>query len=111
MNYQVYEFQEIIEQAIQWRRRPTVFVRNIGPRAITDEAKRNEVYGTYRMLLTSDVMQGLLNNEYIFISFDDLDDARAYAVDNFPRNSSGDPDFYIRVEVYDNEGRIEYHNR
>jgi len=111
MNYQVYEFQEIIEQAIAWRRRPTVFVRNIGPRAIADETRRDEVYNTYRMLLGSDVMQGLLRNEYIFISFDDLETAREYAVDNFPRNSEGDSDMYMQVEVYDNEGRIEYHNR
>jgi len=63
------------------------------------------------MLLSNDVMQGLLKNEYIFISFDDLDDAREYAVDKFPRNSEGDADMYLQVEVYDNEGRIEYDNK
>ena len=43
--------------------------------------------------------------------YDDLDTAREYAVDNFPRNSEGDPDMYMQVEVYDNEGRIEYDNK
>jgi len=111
MNYQVYEFQEIIEQAVAWRRKPTIFVRNIGPRAIVDETRRDEVYNTYRMLLGPDVMQGLLRNEYIFISFDSLEDAREYAVDKFPRNTDGNADMYMQVEVYDNEGRIEYDNK
>jgi len=113
MNYQVYEFQQIIEQAIAWRRRPTILVRNIGPRAITDDARRDEVYDIYRMLLSKDIMQGLLRNEYIFITFDGtLEEAREFAIDKFPKNpNDGDADMYLQVEVYDYDGHSDYDNK
>ncbi|MAH09415.1 MAG: hypothetical protein CL961_07080 [Euryarchaeota archaeon] len=110
-NHQVFEYQTIVENYIAGREKATLVLRNVGPRAITDEAKRDQVYDTYRMLLHRDVFTGLLNNEIIFVEFDSIDEAEDYAT-NFPRNpGDGDPDFYILAEVYGPNGGIEYHNR
>lgn len=87
-------------------------VRNVGPRNIVDEDKKTQVYDTYRMLLSRDIMHGILTHEIIFVEFDTVEHAVAYAVDHFPKNSSdGDPDYYIYAEVYDDQGRIEYDNK
>lgn len=112
MNYQVYEYQTVVENYIAMRQKPTVIVRNIGPCNILDENKRNEVYDTYRMLLPMSIMSGILNHEIIFIEFDTVEHAETFAIENFPKNpADGDPDYYISVEVYDDHGRIEYYNR
>lgn len=110
-NHQVFEHQTIVENYIASREKATLVLRNIGPRAITDEAKRDQIYDTYKMLLDNDVFGGLLNNEIIFVEFDLLDEAEDYAR-KFPKSpSDGDPDFYILAEVYGPTGGIEYHNR
>lgn len=112
MNHQVYEYQTIVENYIASRQKPIMVVRNVGPKNIVDEDKKTQVYDTYRMLLSRDIMHGILNHEIIFVEFDTVENAETYAVDHFPKNSSdGDPDFYILVEVYDDQGRIEYHNK
>jgi len=110
-NHQVFEYQTIVENYIASREKATLVLRNVGPRAIIDEVKRDQVYDTYKMLLHPDVFTGILNHEIIFVEFDSIEKAEDYA-GNFPKNSSdGDPDFYILAEVYGPNGAIEYHNR
>ena len=110
-NHQVFEYQTIVENYIASREKVTLVLRNVGPRAITDETKRDQVYDTYKMILHHDVFTGLLYHEIIFVEFDSLEQAEDYA-GNFPKNpNDGDPDFYVLAEVYGTNGAIEYHNR
>ena len=70
MNYQVYDHQSIIENYISLRQKPTMIVRNVGPRNIVDETKKAEVYNTYRMLLSLDILNAMMFHDTIFIEFD-----------------------------------------
>lgn len=110
MTHIVYEYQTMLENYIASRATYTLMLKNVGPKNCADEAKQKEVYDTYRMLLDRDVMSGLLRSEIICVEFETMDAAQHY-MDKFPSNSSGDPDYYIRAELYGPTGAIELDNK
>ena len=109
-NHQVSSHQDFIERYIAHREKVTLFLRNVGPRNLTHETRQTQVYDHYKMVLDRDVMFGLLENEFIFVEFDTLDEAKEYAK-NFPKNPEESPDFYILAEVYNTNGALETDNR
>lgn len=109
--YQVQDFHELIYDYVTRIKKPFVFLRASGPNNCKDVDKLNEVYGLYKQLLPTDLYHGIFYNEFLFITFDRIEEALEFAEDHFPKNQTdGDPDYYIHVTVYTEAGEGIYGN-
>jgi len=86
-----------------------LLLRMVGPNNCTDVEKLKEVYAAYKFNLDAEVYQKIFNNEFVFVEFDTDDQAVDYAFDNFPKNTDGDPDYYVFTCVI-SEGTVCYSN-
>lgn len=86
-----------------------LMLRCSGPDKCTDVDKLNEVYGTYKAILPPDIYRKIFYNEFVFIEMDTDDEACDFAKDYFPKNTSGDPDYFIFTCVV-SEGVVCYAN-
>ena len=111
MNYQVYEFQTILEEYIKSKGTPHLFVRVVGPNKCNDVEKLNKVYDTYRYILPPDVFHGIFYNEMFIMEFEYIEEAERFLADSFPDSPvHGDPDYYIYGAVYNGNGEILFSN-
>ena len=91
---------------------PIVYCDAIGPYECKDEEKLKEVYSIFEKILPIEVYSTLKNNRRFSLIFEDYDKALDFCLDNFPRTQKDcDPDFYIRVELFNKLGESMYENK
>lgn len=111
MNYQVHQFQTIIEDYVKAKSLPHLFVRVVGPNKCKDVDKLNEVYSLYRNLLPYDVFTAIFNSEFFIIEFENIEEGIRFLEDSFPNSpTDGDPDYYIFGALYNAEGQLVFSN-
>lgn len=109
--YQLQDFHELIYDYVTKVKKPFVFMRMVGPNKCNDVDKLNEVYALYKQILPTDIYHGIFYNEFLFVTFDKIEEALDFAEDHFPINQTeGDPDYYIHVTVYTETGEGIYGN-
>ena len=111
MNYQVYEFQTIIEEYVRAKGKPHLFVRVVGPNKCKDVEKLNKIYDLYRHLVSNDVFTAIFYNEMFIMEFDTVEEADTFLSDSFPNSpTDGDSDYYIFGAVYNEQGQLVFSN-
>lgn len=86
-----------------------VMLRCVGPNKCTDVDKLREVYSAYKLNLPKEIYKQIFYNEFVFVEMENEDVAWDFAFENFPKNTSGDPDYFIFACVASN-GTIGYAN-
>ncbi len=92
--------------------RPIVYCDAIGPYECTDPQKLEKVYSIFEKILPIEVYHTLKNNRRFSLIFDDYEKALDFCLDNFPKTQEEcEPEFYIRVELFNNLGESMYENK
>lgn len=90
-----------------------MLIRTVGPDGCTDVEKIDHIYSAYHLNLDSEhplLFDTLLRNEFTIAEFDTEENARDFAIDNFPlRASRVDADYFVQVFVFCN-GNLSYAN-
>lgn len=106
------DFLEWIEYYTESQQKTMMILRTIGPDNVSSADKANEIYSAYYQNLQTEspaLFDKLLYNEFTFVEFDTEEEARQFAIENFPTNKIGDPDYFIQVFVFSN-GNLAYSN-
>ena len=106
------DFLDWIEYYTESQQKIMMILRTIGPDNVSSANKANEIYsGYYQNLQTESpaLFDKLLYNEFTFVEFDTEEEARQFAIENFPTNKIGDPDYFVQVFVFSN-GNLAYAN-
>jgi len=103
------DFLTFLEDTTRDTGKTYLMLRMVGPSKCTDVEKLKEVYAAYKFNLDSTVYNKIFYNEFVYVEFDNDDAAIDYAFDNFPRNTDGDPDYYIFACVI-SAGTVMYSN-
>lgn len=106
------DFLEWIEYYTESQQKTMMILRTIGPDSVSDADKANQIYSVYHQNLQTEspeLFDKLLYNEFTFVEFDAEEEAYQFAIENFPTNRSGDPDYFVQVFVFSN-GNLAYSN-
>jgi hypothetical protein len=106
------DFLDWIEYYTESQQKTMMILRTIGPDNVSSADKANEIYSAYYQNLQTEspaLFDKLLYNEFTFVEFDTEEEARQFAIENFPTNKIGDPDYFIQVFVFSN-GNLAYSN-
>lgn len=103
------DFVTFLEDITRETGKTYILLRCVGPNNCTDVEKLKEVYAAYKFNLDAEVYSKIFHNEFVFIEMEDEETAIDYAFENFPKNTEGDPDYYIFVCVASN-GVVGYAN-
>jgi hypothetical protein len=106
------DFLEWIEYYTETQKKTMMILRTIGPDNVSDAEKANQIYSVYYQNLqpeSPELFNKLLYNEFTFVEFDTEEKAYEFAVENFPMNRDGDPDYFVQVVVFSN-GNLAYSN-
>lgn len=103
------DFITFLEEVTRATGKTYLMLRAVGPNKCTDVEKLREVYAAYKLNLDYSVYKEIFYNEFVFIEMENEDVAWDYAYENFPKNTNGDPDYFIFVCVASN-GTIGYAN-
>lgn len=103
------DFLTFLENITKETGKTYLLLRCVGPNNCNDVDKLKEVYAAYKFNLDFEVYTKIFNNEFVFIEMENDDVACDYAAANFPRNTEGDPDYYIFTCVV-SEGVVCYAN-
>lgn len=108
----VRDFLDWIEYYTESQQKIMMILRTIGPDNVSSADKANEIYSAYYQNLQTEspaLFDKLLYNEFTFVEFETEEEARQFAIENFPTNKIGDPDYFIQVFVFSN-GNLAYSN-
>lgn len=108
----VKDFLEWIEYYTESQQKTMMILRTIGPDNVDDAEKANQIYSVYYQNLqleSPELFDKLLYNEFTFVEFSDEQTAYDFAIENFPMNRDGDPDYFVQVVVFSN-GNLAYSN-
>ena len=106
------DFLDWIEYYTESQQKIMMILRTIGPDNVSSANKANEIYSAYYQNLQTEspaLFDKLLYNEFTFVEFDTEEEARQFAIENFPTNKIGDPDYFVQVFVFSN-GNLAYAN-
>jgi len=106
------DFLDWIEYYTESQQKIMMILRTIGPDNVSSADKANEIYSAYYQNLQTEspaLFDKLLYNEFTFVEFDTEEEARQFAIENFPTNKIGDPDYFVQVFVFSN-GNLAYAN-
>jgi hypothetical protein len=106
------DFLDWIEYYTESQQKTMMILRTVGPDNVSSADKANEIYSAYYQNLQTEspaLFDKLLYNEFTFVEFDTEEEARQFAIENFPTNKIGDPDYFIQVFVFSN-GNLAYSN-
>jgi hypothetical protein len=101
----VRDFLEWIEYYTQSQQKTLMILRTIGPDNVEDAEKANQIYSVYYQNLQPEspvLFDKLLYNEFTFVEFETEEEAYQFAIENFPLNRDGDPDYFVQVFVFSN---------
>jgi hypothetical protein len=108
----VRDFMEWIEHYTKTQQTTMMVLRTVGPDNVSDTEKANEIYSIYYQNLQPEsplLFDKLLYNEFTFVEFETEEEARSFALYNFPANKDGDPDYFVQVFIFTN-GDLSYAN-
>ena len=98
---------DLIEETIQI---PTVLIRSIGPYQ-SDSDTRQNVFNLYKNILPDEVYVAFIQDEFITVSFDTIEEAVEFCEDHFPiKGQECPPEQYVQVWAYNENGEIIYSN-
>ena len=106
------DFLDWIEYYTESQQKIMMILRTIGPDNVSSADKANEIYSAYYQNLQTEspaLFDKLLYNEFTFVEFDTEEEARQFAIENFPTNKIGDQDYFVQVFVFSN-GNLAYAN-
>ena len=108
----VRDFLEWIEYYTESQQKTMMILRTIGPDNVDDAEKANQIYSVYYQNLqpeSPELFDKLLYNEFTFVEFPDEQTAYDFAIENFPMNRDGDPDYFVQVVIF-SDGNLAYSN-
>jgi hypothetical protein len=106
------DFLDWIEYYTESQQKTMMILRTVGPDNVSSADKANEIYSAYYQNLQTEspaLFDKLLYNEFTFVEFDTEEEALQFAIENFPTNKIGDPDYFVQVFVFSN-GNLAYAN-
>ena len=111
MNYQAFQFSEMISDYAKRIEKPFVFIRASGPHSTNDVEVANKTFDLYRSILPLEIYTILFYNEIFFLSFDDIEQALEFCEDYFPSSQTKcSPEEYVHYSIYNKEGQLIFSN-
>ncbi len=107
MTRNVMEFAELIQCFVEKTGKPLVFLRASGPHGTNDVDLANQAFNLYKEILDLEMYTLIFNNEFLFIEFDDIEEAVDFCEDHFPESQTSCPkEQYIHYSLYNASGQV-----
>lgn len=106
------DFVEMLEYLTESQSSTIMMIRTVGPDNATEAEKVNYIYSVYKSNFESenvDIFEKFMYNEFTFVDFDSEESAYDFALQNFPMNKKGDPDYFVQFFIFSN-GNLAYAN-
>lgn len=106
--YDVYYFDNFIENYARMKGRPVVMLRSYGWNNSTDVDAINASYAVYESILPGDLWTALKKSEYVFMEVDDMQMTIEFLEANLPKSQAETttPENYIFYSLCNAQGQI-----
>lgn len=102
----VKDFYHLLIDITEKNQSTIMLLRTVGPDNTSDFDKANKIYSAYHLNLqieSPELFDKLLYNEFVFVEFNDEEEAYNFAVDNLPMNKNNvDSDYFIQFFIFSN---------
>lgn len=104
--YQLFQFDNFIEQAAISMGKPVVFIRTYGWNNSTDIDKINESMEVYKNLVPLDMFDIMKSCEFSFMVLENIDDAMLFFEETFPASQADcEKEFYVFYSIVNELGQ------